>query len=254
MSNTKNGLASKGSKCWMQKVVNPTAKDFFKDPRLLRYHKYLANKLTNDENGLVWISPLSKENYHEYKLNETKLQNIRRDILGLDDENFNKHFKFWPSQGHPVWDAIALSKDGTNLFLFEAKAHINEMETKCNAKPGENRTIIEKSMSEAYKHFSVKNNNPDDIIKDVWMQKYYQLGNRLTFLFYMNKIISPKIRHTTLVLLNIINDEYGKTDRKAWNKHYIDFFKKMIGSEIPPKDVKILFIPDNESDDEVMTI
>lgn len=273
---TADGLAEKGSKRWMQKIANPTSTDFVRDTdymQLQAYKKCLEYELSNSEGELEWVSPRLNENYHEYRLNEInhgyelneiKRKNIRREILELDDTNFKTYFKFWPSKGHPVWDAIALSADKTELFLFEAKAHIKEMETKCGSKSTENRNIIEKAMFEACKYFSVDSVDVNRAVKDIWMEKYYQLGNRLTFLYYMNNygknrdIVLPKIKKITLVLLNIVNDKYGKTGITDWENYYSMVFQEMTGYNIPPqdvkilkdvevlKDVKVLFIPNGE--------
>ena len=267
--NTADGLADKGSKRWMQKIANPTSRDFVGDTdymHLQAYKKYLERELTNSDSELEWVSPLSgkDENYHEYTLNAVKRKDIRRKYLGLRNENFNTYFNFWPSQGHPVWDAIALSADKTELFLFEAKAHTKEMETKCKSTSTDNRISIERAMLAACKYFSVDSVDVNRTVKDVWMEKYYQLGNRLTFLYYMNNygmnrdIVLPKIKKITLVLLNIVNDEYGKTGMMDWQNYYSKVFQEMTGHNIPPedvktlkdvevlKDVKVLFIPNGE--------
>ena len=251
---TSDGLGEKGSKLWMQKIVNPC---------ILKSNEE-HNKLINKEKWLKelnWKSPLTEANYHEYRLNEhTQINNrlnIKKELFNLSNKEFDKLFSFWPSRGNPVWDAIALSKDGKELYLFEAKAHTGETKTKCKAKEkSENENLIIKSMYKAYKNYSVlKDMSLDDWKKSKqlthWKDEYYQLANRLTFLYHLNEEILEKsqseIKHCTLVLLNIVNDEgYKSTNADKWKKHYEDVFEKMIGSKTPPKEVKLIYIDTKE--------
>ena len=75
-----------------------------------------------------------------------------------------------------------------------------------------------------------------------WTDKYYQLGNRFTFLQEMNQIKFPKIERTNLILLNITDDKtYIPTSKENWQKHYEEVFEEMTGNKNPPTDVKILY-------------
>ncbi|MBR1646774.1 MAG: hypothetical protein IJ685_08360 [Selenomonadaceae bacterium] len=38
------------------------------------------------------------------------------------------------------------------------------------------------------------------------LKKFYQLGNRLTFMHFMNQITFPKINRVELIFLNITDD------------------------------------------------
>ena len=79
MCNTANKKAEKGSKYWMQEIVN---NEFLR--------KELENKLKNE--SLEWISPLESESYDEYKLTEDKLKKKIPDLQDVD-------FSFWPKNG-----------------------------------------------------------------------------------------------------------------------------------------------------------
>ena len=60
------------------------------------------------------------------------LRKIFSDVLGLDENEFKKNFSFWATN-QPHWDAIATSADGKILYLFEAKAHLKELQSKIRA-------------------------------------------------------------------------------------------------------------------------
>ena len=109
----------------MQKIVN--------DKTLrIRLEKKIG------DTPLVWYSPLNCESYKEYQLKESK---IISNVLGLEKKAFEKQFDFWPSNG-PHWDAIATSADGRVLYLFEAKAHLKEIQSKLSATNKDSISII----------------------------------------------------------------------------------------------------------------
>ena len=222
MSNTSNEKATKGSKFWMQKIVND-------DSLRARLEEMLCEK------SLRWYSPLQAESYKEYQLKEPK---IFSEVLGLSHEEFKKIFSFWPTN-QPHWDAIAASADG-NLYLFEAKAHVKELNSKISATNINSIEKILNSMRATFAEFS------DTTAADFanWTEKYYQLGNRLTFLHFMNQLTFPKIFRTVLVLLNITDDEmYIPTPKEDWTRHYEEVFREMLGKNFPPPNVEIIYFP-----------
>lgn len=222
ISNTANSAAAKGSKFWMQKIVN---EKFF----TIQVEEILAEK------NLVWISPLESESYKEYQLKEQK---IFSNVLGLTKDEFRKKFSFWASN-QPHWDAIATSADGKILYLFEAKAHLKELESKIRAGDKSSIEKITRSMFEVFKEISAL----DESKFFLWKEKYYQLGNRLTFLQKMNQTHFPKIQKTALVLLNIVNDEtYIATSKEDWARHYEKVFEEMTGKNFPPPSTKIIYV------------
>ena len=101
MSNTSNSKALKGSKFWMQEIVN----DDLLEARL--------EELLGEKN-LHWATPLQVESYKEYQLKEPK---IFSKVLSLSREAFKEKFSFWATN-QPRWDAIAVSADGKILYLF----------------------------------------------------------------------------------------------------------------------------------------
>ena len=226
MSNTSNQLAEKGSKYWMQKIVNKDS---------LKIH--LEQQL--NEANLRWYSPLESESYKEYQLKKSQ---IMENVLGLDKSAFADKFSFWPSN-EPHWDAIATSCDGSILYLFEAKANIDEIRSSCSASSEESKKLIEHSMKEVYEAIS------DTSVGNFssWFNKYYQMGNRLTFVYKMNHMDFPKIKNVKLVLLNIVDDKtYIPISQKEWKQHYNSVFKEMIGKEEPPKNTIVLYFSGKE--------
>ena len=224
MSNTSNERATKGSKFWMQKIVND-------DSLRARLEEMLDGKIFH------WYSPLQAESYKEYQLKEPK---IFSEALGLSREEFKMKFSFWPTN-QPHWDSIAAA-DGI-LYLFEAKAHVKEMNSKISATNIESIEKILNSMRATFAEFS------DTTAADFesWTEKYYQLGNRFTFLHFMNRMTFPKIFRTVLILLNITDDEtYIPTSKKIWTDHYEKVFQEMLGKNFPPPNVEVIYFPDRQ--------
>ena len=78
MSNTSNEKAEKGSKFWMQKIVNEIA-------YAKKFEEIFGAKL-------IFLSPLKIESYKEYQLKESKFFS---NVLGLTKEKFDDKFSFW---------------------------------------------------------------------------------------------------------------------------------------------------------------
>ena len=212
LSNLSLGRGEKGSKFWMQMIPNTELK-----------HKF--DELIGDE--VIWLSPLKNENYKEYELREKAICNR----LGIESK---EKFNSW-SFRQPQWDGIAVSDKTKTLYLVEAKAHINELNTICSAS-GKSKSVIEEKMKSVFdKHYSEGN-------FDWWKKGYYQLGNRLTFLNIMKEIHLTKYSNVKLVLLNFANDfTYRQNTVEEWKKHYEDVFSKMTGDKNTPKDVIVVY-------------
>lgn len=220
MSNTSKGRGKKGSKFWMQTLVS------------LHNGIELTKEIQMRDNtigDIKWISPLEKEDYIEYKLNSSKIV----DLPGID----KKDMDFWPS-GQPQWDAIGFCENSSNkktIILVEAKAHVDEMNSSCTAESDKSKELIEKTLKETYENLN--QNKDKEFNKKIWMETYYQLGNRLAFLYELKK----KGYDVRLVLLNIINDPtFILTSEEEWKKHYKEVFIKLIGTDKVPEDVVIL--------------
>lgn len=226
MSNTTMKHGEKGSKYWVDILVN------FKGGKLINTELYSHDKTLKD---IEWLSPLASENYKEYKLNETKIEDLLNTILNVN----NSAFDFWPSN-QPQWDAIG--KSGNTIILVEAKGHIKETKTKISASSQESIELIIKSFKETMKDLSIPNINID-----VWLNEYYQLANRITFLHKLNNN-SMLNYNFKLVLLNIVNDYTHKpTTAEQWDEHYEEVFRKMLGNVMPAQLINIYFNVGNQN-------
>lgn len=215
MSNTSKGRAIKGSKFWIQTVVNS------------KLQRELNSAIGHD---LTWLSPL-KDEYLEYKLNQ---ENICKEVIGVEGEQKKKIFSFWPGN-QPQWDGIALSKDKKTLYLVEAKAHLSELNSKLSASSDTSVKLIKDSMKEVFQNYY-----PNGNFK-MWTDKYYQLGNRLTFLHKLNDVSDITGIKVKLVLLNFVEDyTYKPTTEDEWKEHYKRVFCDMTGNEDPPEDVIVI--------------
>lgn len=205
-SNTSKGRGSKGSKFWMQTLVN------------LDNGNALSKAIQTEDNSIGdirWLSPLKNDSYGELKTKQ---------ISGLEKADFS----FWPDIG-PWWDGVGIDDKGC-ILLVEAKGHVAETKTKCAASSETSRTMIKQSMQEA--HDSLTNSHNYD--EDSWLNKYYQLGNRLTFLVKLRE----QGYNVKLVLLNIVDDPtHIATSLEAWKRHYDEVFQIMIGRAKCPNNV-----------------
>ena len=217
-SNTSKGRGIKGSKYWIQTVVED---------------QILQNKL-NAMIGetLVWISPLAgpQNTYDEYELRDSYIC----EQMGISEVEAKKMFSFWPNR-QPQWDGIAFDATGHTLYLVEAKAHLAELDSKCSASNPHSRELISNSMKAVQEKYFPKG------IFDFWMNRYYQLGNRLTFLKMLNENGFGHIDSVKLVLLNFVNDEkYRPTTEGEWVEHYKSVWFDMTGNEMHPQDVIVV--------------
>ncbi len=107
----------RGSQRWLQVAVN-------------RCPSVIENAIRSVGIGLndpvIWKSPLDSDEFAEYRDAEFLARlKVKLDKRALRD--------FWPNGG-PCWDGLARS--GDRIFLIEAKANINELNsTPCKASP-----------------------------------------------------------------------------------------------------------------------
>ena len=220
MSNTSNERATKGSKFWMQAIVND---------------ELLTTRLETllGEQNLRRFSPLEAESFKEYQLKEPK---IFSDVLGLLRDEFREKFSFWPTN-QPHWDAIAASADGKILYLFEAKAHVKETFSRISATNPDSVRKISTALRATFDELA-------DAGADftAWTEKFYQLANRLTFLQFMNRMTFPKIERVELILLNVTDDRtFIPTPQKIWTRHVDEMFREMLGRSQPPPNVRVIY-------------
>ena len=133
MSNTSKGKATKGSKLMMQIAASPL-------------QKCIIDEKLGEE--LVWLSPIEETDYEEYQMSETEVCKF----LGLEKKKEN--FLFWPRR-QPQWDGIAIGKKSATLYIFEAKSHLSETKTDCNATSKESKELIFRTITSIAKNLSL---------------------------------------------------------------------------------------------------
>ena len=217
-SNTSKGRGIKGSKYWIQTVVED---------------QILQNKF-NSMIGepLIWISPLAgpENTYDEYELKDPYVC----EQMGVSSEDAKSLFSFWPKR-QPQWDGLALDSTGHTLYLVEAKAHLAELDSKCSASNPVSKELILNSMQ------TIRDRYFPNGDFNSWVNNYYQLGNRLTFLRMLNEKRFGHINSVKLVLLNFVNDKkYKPTTEHEWLEHYENVWFEMIGRRSAPQDVIVI--------------
>lgn len=185
----------------------------------------LSNSLSLLQFGteVEWVSPIEADQFKEY-------QDDFLDFIIESDEKVNVYQKlreFWPSNG-PVWDGIGIvsNEKEKGLLLVEAKAHVGETKSSMKAKSLDSREKIIARVVEVKSAFG------SNSAVEVWMNQYYQLANRLCFLYFLNeKLHIP----TWLVLCNFVDDQtYKPTSIETWLQHTQHVFNHMqIDSKSP---------------------
>jgi hypothetical protein len=117
-----------------------------------------------------WKSPRADDDFSEYR-DASFLDALSLRALSPDLRNF------WPSRG-PQWDALGLISDG-RVLLVEAKAHIAEMNSSCEARP-RSREMIERAFDSAKKYYAAAGDRD-------WFRGYYQYANRLAHLQFLRE-------------------------------------------------------------------
>jgi len=161
--------------------------------------------------SLDWLSPLPGDQPQEC-WNERFLERV-----GLVDQ-LAAFRDFWPfsGSGTPHWDALARVPvlDGQGVVMVEAKAHKGELMKpgdKSGARAMDSIAKIGRSCAAARTFYGV---SPTTV---PWEARYYQVGNRLAHLYWMNEIAETP---TWLVWLFFTNDP-SWDDRLAaheWHK------------------------------------
>jgi len=192
----------KGSQHLIRHWINNETKQF--------NHMILSNSLSLLQFGteVEWVSPIEADQFREY-------QDDFLDFITEPDERqyvYQKLREFWPSKG-PVWDGIGIVRNGNQkgLILLEAKAHTGETKSAMKAKSLDSREKIAARIVEVKAAFG------SNSAVEVWLNQYYQLANRLCFLYFLNeKLHIP----TWLVLCNFIDDQtYKPTSIEKWLHH-----------------------------------
>ncbi|MFC1944670.1 hypothetical protein ACFLX5_04175 [Chloroflexota bacterium] len=169
----------KGSLKWVQLLVNEY-------PELINSPLRKMSGLTYDI-PISWLSPIFTDQFAEY-----------RDQAFLDLLDIHLVHRplgtFWPGRG-PQWDALARAGSG-EVFLVEAKAHVDEMLSSGTKSSTKSKMLIDRSFIEVQKFLDV---HP---VVD-WSQVLYQYANRLAHLYLLRELNDVQ---AFLVLLYFVRD------------------------------------------------
>jgi hypothetical protein len=91
--------------------------------------------------------------------------------------------EFWPSSGRAqTWDAVGWVRtgDAKELILVEAKAHLGESASNCNAADWGGKGQIQKALAEVKQTLGVAKERD-------WCVGYYQFANRLAALHFLDQ-------------------------------------------------------------------
>jgi hypothetical protein len=152
--------STKGSQHWLQKLAGVNT--------ILTGS--IASTIRTSSSSLEWLSPLSADDYAEYRDD---------DFVARLNVELRKPLKdFWPRNG-PQWDGLAHS-DG-KVVLIEAKSHLDELASpRCGA--GHKSFVrISRSMLETQMYMSA---TP----KIDWTGTGYQYANRIAHLYFLRHL------------------------------------------------------------------
>ena len=232
--------AEKGSKLMLQLLLTKT-----------EYKDVLINELNErdlDTTDLIRFSPSKDKNgvFHEHQLNKTILRKLKINPDALND--------FWPAR-QPQWDAILVNKNGNDdfdtVYLIEAKSHLTESIS--------GTKFIDDGNSAKKDNYNTKRCSIEEFVKSKfkidfeetkWMEKYYQIANRLAFHQKLKDLYKDSKQEISvkLIFLNFINDPTWKDEGKAvenvknWKNKFAEIFKDLGIIQEKLQDVEIITI------------
>jgi hypothetical protein len=170
--------AIRGSQKWLQ---------FLDDTNRQALDGLLRTGLRLNANDRIeWLSPLEEDDYAEYQ-DEAFLERLS---VRLEKRSLRS---FWPRRG-PVWDGLAKTNRG-DIILVEAKSHVSELSSSCQAKQP-SLDLIRSSLKETAGIYGAGANAD-------WLNGYYQYANRLAHLYLLRHLNNLP---AWLVFVYFVND------------------------------------------------
>ena len=193
MARIPQGRKERGSQKWIQVAVNE--------------RQDLLNHYIQKSLGLAalpaiqWVSPLKEDDYAEYSDHEA----LQKLSLELRRESM---IDFWPERG-PNWDALGMTETG-QVFLVEAKSHINELRSTCGAE-GKSLLQIKKALTLTREFLDVRSAS----VEHRWLCDFYQYANRLAHLYFLREVNRCDVY---MVFIYFVNDTEmkGPTTIEEW--------------------------------------
>jgi hypothetical protein len=191
---------TRGSLQWIQRAVSEKA-------CLLNEAIERAGCLQPSEK-ITWVSPQPDDDWAEYR---------DGDFLDrIGHKELRPHLAdFWPTGG-PQWDALGRGSAGT-VLLVEAKAHIAELMSTCQASAPSSR-VIERALNSAKNALGVPQETD-------WLRGYYQYANRLAHLHFLREHRIP----AALVFVYFVNDSVmsGPRSLAEWSVGLAEMYKHL---------------------------
>jgi hypothetical protein len=151
------------SERFMRIVANQPSKAFA--------HQFQS--LTGIAAEIEWLSPLQSDEHAEYYdaafLNRLGIGHLTSELSA-----------FWPDSG-PRWDGLARTAAG-EVILVEAKAHLDEVITDCEAGASSTEKILA-----AFEHTKTRLGIPNSRRRVAWHSPYYQMCNRVAHLSFLHE-------------------------------------------------------------------
>lgn len=169
--------------------------------RYLGYHRDALNRQLEQQAGIHLLSWLDSPFDCGQPLKDAEWKGL--DFLSDDEPAKRAWLDFWPQTGNvPNWDAVGLAQNGerTEWLLVEAKAHVEELHSDCNAKEGDGLEAISRALDTVRRECGAK------VPLGNWLSPYYQYCNRLTTLYFLMKHAVP----ARLVFVYFTGDQHPK--------------------------------------------
>lgn len=170
------------------------------------------------------------------------------ELKGLDfiaDEDVRADWaNWWPGTGNSQnWDAVGCwdkVMSDKRLVLVEAKAHIGEINSRCNAKVNGGRPTIERLLQETAKDLRAT-------YTPAWMNRCYQYANRLA----VRHFLRSKGYEPHLLMIYFVGDRQFPSNKapqtpQGWVTA-LDNHKQELGLAALPADVHELFLHVHEA-------
>jgi len=173
--------------------------------RYLGYHRSLLSQKVSKALGAKMVSWLD----FPFSTNGAPLRDDR-EFKGLefltDIHILEKWAHFWPQSGNAQnWDAVgrAVIEGKEAWVLVEAKAHVEEVKSRCGATSSQSRAQIMGILAEVRENLGATEQPLEH-----WLEPYYQFANRLAVLYFLDR------EGIAAHLVNLYF--YGERERSGW--------------------------------------
>lgn len=169
--------------------------------RYLGYHRSDLNRAAEKETGghvLDWLD-FRFDPKREFQHWDEELKGL--DFIGQEGPLIKAWKEFWPQTGNVQnWDAVGLLQSGLQVeyLLVEAKAHVEEIKSKCGASKHGGLPKIKEAF-----HETISANGFDSNVEK-WLSPYYQYASRLASLHFLLQHSVP----ARLVFIYFLGDHW----------------------------------------------